>query len=501
MIHRSVSVALATLALIAPALPEPAAAQEVLTGTVQEVRDEAVRVVLEGRLVPSVGDSAALTNEVPGVGEVRIRGRWRVVEVELAGIWLAAQPGAVLPTPGSRARIFAVRPAPASVTPVATTADNLLLLREGFETETLFGSSDPPCSTRYEGGAFHFRNGVDRGRTCRHLFMEAGALEGTVRVSVTLRTVVNPGGDSFGLIFGYRDGDYYVFDVDDSGKFALFRLEGGRWTTLRDWSPSDALRTGLGATNELEVEISAAGARLLTNGQDLGRVDLPAVQGGFIGLHINETGVEIAADDLRILQVTPPALRVSAPEGPVLTHLDFESSVSALEADTETCRNTVQNGAYRVENVATRATACEWFLFSSARKVEGPARLSARIRLVEGLASEPVGLIFGISDAPTSEFYVFEVDGLGRYKLVRHTDQGWTELTPWTRRGEVHAGVGSENELAVEIEGSWAHLYVNGGFLRSVALPASPLGTVGLYVDEPGQVALFDDLRLVELGR
>lgn len=100
-----------TSCLAAP-LATPLAAQTTLRGQVDAVRGSSARVVLEGELVPSPGDSVRLGDAVTGLGEVALSGAWTVDEVGSGWVWVEPSGPAPRPLPGYWARLYSSAPRP-----------------------------------------------------------------------------------------------------------------------------------------------------------------------------------------------------------------------------------------------------------------------------------------------------------------------------------------------------------------------------------------------------
>ena len=105
-------------------------------------------------------------------------------------------------------------------------------------------------------------------------------------------SVVEEGNGTYGplagLLFWASDAsNYTLFAVDPiSGKFAAFRETDDKNTTLSHWTPTAALNTGVGKTNQLAVLLQADRAIFLVNGQQVGEVPMPArIPGGLVGLY------------------------------------------------------------------------------------------------------------------------------------------------------------------------------------------------------------------------
>jgi hypothetical protein len=102
---------------------------------------------------------------------------------------------------------------------------------------------------------------------------------------------------SAGLAFwasGYKD--YYVFQVDPIvGTFALQRKKDGTWLTPIPWKDSPAVKSGVGATNELSVQFSGNRAALSINGQQVADITgFPPSDPGKVGTH-GEGGAKAGA--------------------------------------------------------------------------------------------------------------------------------------------------------------------------------------------------------------
>ncbi len=92
---------------------------------------------------------------------------------------------------------------------------------------------------------------------------------GNVRVTATFRKTGGPTGGGYGIIVrdqgpGPRDGlnqrgSYYVLEVGDRGEVGMWRRDQGTWVDLVPWTPTGAVRPGLG---ENTVMVEALGERL-----------------------------------------------------------------------------------------------------------------------------------------------------------------------------------------------------------------------------------------------
>ena len=98
----------------------------------------------------------------------------------------------------------------------------------------------------------------------------------------------NAPGPFGGILFWAADSDNYtLFGVDPlDGKFAAFQVVDGKSVTLTDWTEASAIVQGVGEANAIGVILQGGQARLLINGQPVGKVAMPAnVPGRLVGLY------------------------------------------------------------------------------------------------------------------------------------------------------------------------------------------------------------------------
>jgi hypothetical protein len=111
------------------------------------------------------------------------------------------------------------------------------------------------------------------------------------------------------------------------------------------------------------------------------------------------------------------------------------------------------------------------------------------------------GLLFRVQNE--SNYYQFEVDCDGRYRLSKVAGGTLTPLRDWTPSDFVHPG-GAANELGVRADGDRLEVYVNGHSLLTLADTAYDEGGFGLYAGSGASetyTAVFDDLRVWELTK
>lgn len=113
--------------------------------------------------------------------------------------------------------------------------------------------------------------------------------------------------DRYGILFRVQTGsNYYQFEVDCDARYRLSKVVEGTLTPLQDWTPSAAIHSGSGVSNELGVRAVGDRQEMFANGQSLLTLtDTTYKEGGFglyAGSGVSESYVA-TFDNLRVWEV------------------------------------------------------------------------------------------------------------------------------------------------------------------------------------------------------
>jgi hypothetical protein len=113
---------------------------------------------------------------------------------------------------------------------------------------------------------------------------------------------------------------------------------------------------------------------------------------------------------------------------------------------------------------------------------------------IDGPTASAAGLIFHYQD--DKNFYIYSIDGEGRYGLDVYKNDEPITLVEWTESSAIKPA-GERNTLRVETNGDTIRLYVNDKLLDEISDSTIPNGKAALVVntfDEPNVTVSFDNL-------
>lgn len=88
-------------------------------------------------------------------------------------------------------------------------------------------------------------------------------------LAVTAQQLNNPEFGEYGMLFRKTgDGDYYLFEIDEKGRFAVYLHSQGEWESLLDWQYAPEIKVG--EKNRLAVIAQGVEYQLFINDQFLG---------------------------------------------------------------------------------------------------------------------------------------------------------------------------------------------------------------------------------------
>jgi len=159
---------------------------------------------------------------------------------------------------------------------------------------------DEDATFFYRGRTFHIK--VD---APEWIGWSAGEITTTdFLLEVDTQYVDGPADAEYGVIFRQVDADnYYFFAISRSGSYRLWRLEDGEWTTMVEWTETDAIDTSEDALNRLGVLAEGAQLTLLVNDVALTQLEDETFASGKVALALgtfDEAGAEVAFDNLDI---------------------------------------------------------------------------------------------------------------------------------------------------------------------------------------------------------
>ena len=127
-----------------------------------------------------------------------------------------------------------------------------------------------------------------------------------------------------------------------------------------------------------------------------------------------------------------------------------------------------------------------------------PHRLEAEAVVASETADGYAGVVGRLNDG--RNFYLFAVDGQGRYQVQLQRDGLWSTLRPWTSAAAIQPA-GIANHLRLDDDGRTVTFAVNDTILFStdiVRLPAGSAGVAGGAQAQPAQVD-FSQFTLYDL--
>jgi hypothetical protein len=90
--------------------------------------------------------------------------------------------------------------------------------------------------------------------------------------TVTLTQISGATDTSVGIVFRHPSkGNYYAFEIDANGKWQFYKVVNGTNTTLAPYQANSAIKSGLNATNTIQVKCVAQNYTFFVNGTQVGQ--------------------------------------------------------------------------------------------------------------------------------------------------------------------------------------------------------------------------------------
>jgi hypothetical protein len=180
----------------------------------------------------------------------------------------------------------------------------------------------------------------------------------------------------------------------------------------------------------------------------------------------------------------------AAGAGPTLYSDNFDNEQSS-DFTAETNESSVYkfvDGAYLI--TVTKPKLLSW---ATMKGDYGDASITVDAS-IDGPTASAAGLIFHYQD--DKNFYIYTIDGEGRYELDVYKNDKPITLIDWTESSAIKP-VGELNTLRVETNGDTIRLYVNDELLDEVSDSTIANGKAALVVntfDDPNVTVKFDNL-------
>lgn len=204
---------------------------------------------------------------------------------------------------GSPSDTSTTGPTTPPTTPPTTTPPAGLLASDDFSSTSSGWANDTGWSggvyRRYESGAYVVEVAPQRWTT--HTFADVNRANVLVEADLTL--VAGDADAGCGLIMHYVDGNnYYLFEFDVNGYYALYKCKQGEWTRMKGWTYSAAIKH-VGLANHVEFSASGTSISATVNGTLLFTVidaDIPAGSAGFFVEALGSVNAKAIIDNLDV---------------------------------------------------------------------------------------------------------------------------------------------------------------------------------------------------------
>jgi hypothetical protein len=299
--------------------------------------------------------------------------------------------------------------------------------------------------------------------------------------SVEARQVSGVEGGEYGIVFRHDGTNYYLFIVSELQEYAFFLRNNGEWTTLIDWTDTNAVQPG--QPNHIAVRAEGASFSLYINGQPVGSATDSALSSGEVGMaaQLYDAGdtAQFEFDNFQLHQAWPVALADT-----------FDGAgngwpVGSFEDERVNAERFI-DGKYRFQVAATDGFV--WRLSPDLGSVTD-FHLTVEAQRVSGPIESPYGLAFRDDG---DNYYYFKISDDGYYRVALYFNGEWQTVIDWTTTDAVVSG--GVNRLAVLAQGSTMKFYINDRFMAQADDGRVGSGEVGvaLELNNGGESGTFE---------
>ena len=313
-------------------------------------------------------------------------------------------------------------------------------------TEQLFnGTTIPGWWTGTDGGkqAWHedsaYHVGLTTGDTTYWTRYTVPGRIGDFQLDIDIAQIEGPNDNGFGVVFrNYCYNNYYYFLISGDGYMTFRKVVDGHRTDIQSWTQCAAVTQG-NATNHLTIIADGSQFRFFVNDTEVLQATDSALATGYLGVMVKSygvPGVHVAFDNLRVHWVgEEPVDRI------FIRDLFLSESEHWNTTDNETWTSYVADDEYHIE-VKTTGAAVE--RYQGPQSTFSNFSFHFEVRVVEGAAENPYGLLFRMDTASgKAAYYRFLMLDDGRAKLEKRISGTTTTLVdwiecPWVVPGEAH---------------------------------------------------------------
>lgn len=295
---------------------------------------------------------------------------------------------------------------------------------------------------------------------------------------------------TYGVRCRFTDEDnYYMFNVDGDGYYALWKVVKGEGEAIVDWTESKAIKPGIGETNHIRVVCSDSDLELYINDNLMfAKQDTSLTEGKFAlkaGQFENGSGTVLVAFDNLEARYAAPLLSESFDNNDNEWQLYEDETRSAQIQDGQLVISVKEKGVWQwvPQNAA-----------SSDMDISFDAILSEGTQHNVGY-----GVACRLSE-DGNNYYDFIVSSNGVYGLSKMVNGNYETLIEYTESQAMKEGAGVTNRFRVVCSGSNLALYANGQevfVLQDTSITTSDLFGLqaGMYeVDDTPILVKFDNV-------
>ena len=309
-----------------------------------------------------------------------------------------------------------------------------------------------------------------------------------IESKVTLISGVQTSG--YGILFGRKDNDnQYLFQISGNGQFSVDEFKGGKFTNIKPWKKSAAIKKGNGAVNTLKIVREGPYIKFYVNDTFLTLYYFKEFFGDRIGYFIYKNQ-KIAIDGLSIKYVKSKSVvkrDAAIIEGDVIIDEGFNNNTNSWALSTTADADlSVSEGNYNFDHKRTK----EGWSTSKQVKIDTDRdfQIESNVLKISGVYNNGFGISFGRKDSDNE--YVYNISSNGYYKIFKQQDKKYTAIKAWTKTSSVKQGNNAYNKFKVVKENNNLKFYINEVYLYSTPFEGFKGDRIGFVVYNKQKIAI-----------